>query len=74
MRLLILKPFYMNFTKILNNSNVVIIGGEKSGKLLAEKFIFENFYPAIGFPEIENLLCPDIDYAPDVAQFHFRQG
>lgn len=43
-RLLLLKPFYMNFTKILNNSNVVIIGAGKSGKLLAEKFIFENFY------------------------------
>ena len=34
----------MNFTKILINSNVVIIGGSKSGKLLAEKLIFENFY------------------------------
>ncbi len=43
-RLLILKPFYMHFTKILNNSNVVIIGAGKSGKLLAEKLIFENFY------------------------------
>lgn len=43
-RLLILKPFYMNFTKILNNSNILIIGAGKSGKLLAEKLIFENFY------------------------------
>ncbi len=43
-RLLVLKPFYMNFTNILNNSNVVIVGAGKSGKLLAEKFIFENFY------------------------------
>ncbi len=43
-RLLILKPFYMNFTKILSNSNVLIIGGGKSGRLLAEKLIFENYY------------------------------
>ncbi|MBS1552732.1 MAG: sugar transferase [Bacteroidetes bacterium] len=43
-RLLILKPFYMNFSKILHNSNVVIIGAGKSGRLLAEKLIFENFY------------------------------
>lgn len=43
-RLLLLKPFYMNFTKILNNSVVLIIGAGKSGRLLAEKFIFENFY------------------------------
>ncbi|MEO8664345.1 MAG: sugar transferase [Ignavibacteria bacterium] len=43
-RLLLLKPFYMNFTKILNNSNVIIVGAGKSGKLLAEKLIFENFY------------------------------
>jgi undecaprenyl-phosphate galactose phosphotransferase len=34
----------MNFTKILNRSNVVIIGAGKSGRLLAEKLIFENFY------------------------------
>ncbi|HMS64853.1 MAG TPA: sugar transferase [Ignavibacteria bacterium] len=44
MRLFILKPFYMNFTKILTNSNVLIIGGGKSGKILAEKLIFENYY------------------------------
>jgi len=43
-RLFLLKPFYMNFTKILNRSNVVIIGAGKSGRLLAEKLIFENFY------------------------------
>ena len=43
-RLLILKPYYMNFSKILHNSNVIIIGAGKSGKLLAEKLIFENFY------------------------------
>lgn len=43
-RLLILKPFYLNFTKILSNSNVIIIGGGKSGRLLAEKLIFENYY------------------------------
>lgn len=43
-RLFILKPFYMNFSKILRNSNVIIIGAGKSGKLLAEKLIFENFY------------------------------
>lgn len=43
-RLLILKPFYMHFTKILSNSNVLIIGAGKSGRLLAEKLIFENFY------------------------------
>lgn len=43
-RLLILKPFYLNFSKILSNSNVIIIGGGKSGKILAEKLIFENFY------------------------------
>jgi exopolysaccharide biosynthesis polyprenyl glycosylphosphotransferase len=34
----------MNFTKILNNSVVLIIGAGKSGRLLAEKLIFENFY------------------------------
>lgn len=44
LRLFILKPFYMNFSKILQNSNVIIIGAGKSGKLLAEKLIFENFY------------------------------
>ncbi|MEO8447141.1 MAG: sugar transferase [bacterium] len=44
LRLLILKPFYMRFTKILNNSNVLIIGAGKSGRLLAEKLLFENFY------------------------------
>jgi len=43
-RILILKPFYMHFTKILNNSNILIIGAGKSGKLLAEKLLFENFY------------------------------
>jgi len=43
-RLLILKPFYLNFTKILSNSNVIIIGGGKSGRLLAEKLLFENYY------------------------------
>ena len=43
-RLFILKPYYMNFSKILHNSNVIIIGAGKSGKLLAEKLIFENFY------------------------------
>ena len=43
-RLFILKPYYMNFSKILRNSNVIIIGAGKSGKLLAEKLIFENFY------------------------------
>ncbi|MBL8006858.1 MAG: sugar transferase [Ignavibacteria bacterium] len=43
-RLLILKPFYLNFSKILSNSNVIIIGGGKSGKILSEKLIFENFY------------------------------
>jgi len=50
-RLLILKPFYMHFTKILSNSNVLIIGAGKSGRLLAEKLIFENFYgvKVIGF-------------------------
>lgn len=54
-RLLILKPFYMNFTKILNNSNVVIIGAGKSGRLLAEKLIFENFYgiKIVGFIDDE---------------------
>lgn len=44
MRLLILKPFYMNFTEILHNSNVIILGAGKSGRLLAEKLIFENYY------------------------------
>lgn len=50
-RLLILKPFYMHFTKILSNSIVLIIGAGKSGRLLAEKLIFENFYgvKVIGF-------------------------
>jgi len=43
-RILLLKPFYMHFTKILNNSNILIIGAGKSGKLLAEKLLFENFY------------------------------
>ncbi|HMQ68389.1 MAG TPA: sugar transferase [Ignavibacteria bacterium] len=43
-RLFLLKPFYMNFTKILNNSVVLIVGAGKSGRLLAEKLIFENFY------------------------------
>ncbi|HRI85065.1 MAG TPA: sugar transferase [Ignavibacteria bacterium] len=43
-RILILKPYYMHFTKILNNSNILIIGAGKSGKLLAEKLLFENFY------------------------------
>jgi FlaA1/EpsC-like NDP-sugar epimerase len=58
----------MNFTKILNNSRVIIIGGGKSGKLLAEKFIFENFYgiKIVGFLDdsimkgenvFENLKC-----------------
>ncbi len=67
-RLLLLKPFYMNFTKILNNSNVIIIGAGKSGKLLAEKLIFENFYgiKIVGFLDdklvkgenvFNNLIC-----------------
>ncbi|MEP7146162.1 MAG: sugar transferase [bacterium] len=67
-RLLLLKPFYMNFTKILNNSNVIIIGAGKSGKLLAEKLIFENFYgiKIVGFLDdklvkgesvFSNLIC-----------------
>ena len=67
-RLLLLKPFYMNFTKILNNSNVIIIGAGKSGKLLAEKLIFENFYgiKIVGFLDdkldkgevvFNNLMC-----------------
>ena len=43
-RLFLLKPIYMNFTNIMNRSLVVIIGAGKSGKLLAEKLIFENFY------------------------------
>ncbi|MEO8209291.1 MAG: sugar transferase [bacterium] len=43
-RLLLLKPFYLNFTQILNNSNVLIIGAGKTAKLLAEKMLFENFY------------------------------
>ena len=43
-RLFILKHYYMNFSKLLHNSNVIIIGAGKSGKLLAEKLIFENFY------------------------------
>ena len=50
-RLLLLKPFYLNFTKILNHSNVLIIGGGKMAKLLAEKMLFENFYgvKVVGF-------------------------
>ncbi|MBA3706433.1 MAG: sugar transferase [Bacteroidetes bacterium] len=67
-RLLLLKPVYMNFTKILNNSNVIIIGAGKSGKLLAEKLIFENFYgiKIVGFLDdklvkgetvFSNLIC-----------------
>ncbi len=44
MRIMFLRPFYMNFTKILHNSNVLIVGAGKPGRLLAEKFIFENFY------------------------------
>ncbi len=67
-RLFILKPFYMNFTKILSNSKVLIIGGGKSGKLLAEKLIFENFYGVIiagflddniekGFPVFKEFKC-----------------
>ncbi|MBS1516821.1 MAG: sugar transferase [Bacteroidetes bacterium] len=43
-RILVLKPYYMHFTKILNNSNILIIGAGKSGRLLAEKLLFENFY------------------------------
>ncbi|MDQ3021286.1 MAG: sugar transferase [Bacteroidota bacterium] len=43
-RLFLLKPFYLNFTQILNNSNVLIIGAGKTAKLLAEKMLFENFY------------------------------
>lgn len=43
-RLFFLKPFYLNFTKILNNSNVIIIGGGKTGKLLAGKLLLENYY------------------------------
>lgn len=50
-----LRPFYMNFTKILHNSNVLIIGAGKPGQLLAEKLIFENFYGVriIGFADDE---------------------
>lgn len=44
MRIAFLRHFYMNFTKILHNSNVLIVGAGKPGKLLAEKLIFENFY------------------------------
>jgi undecaprenyl-phosphate galactose phosphotransferase len=58
----------MNFTKILSNSKVLIIGGGKSGKLLAEKLIFENFYGVIiagflddniekGFPVFKEFKC-----------------
>lgn len=57
-RLLILKPFYLNFSKILSNSNVIIIGAGKSGKLLAEKLIFENYYgmKIVGFLD-DNIEC-----------------
>jgi exopolysaccharide biosynthesis polyprenyl glycosylphosphotransferase len=50
-RLIFLKPFYLNFTEILNNSNVIIIGGGKTAKLLAEKLLFENYYgiKVVGF-------------------------
>lgn len=43
-RLLALRPFYMNFTKILHRSRVLIVGAGHQGKLLAEKLIIENFY------------------------------
>lgn len=43
-RLLILKPYYMNFTKILTDTKVLIIGAGKTGRVLAEKLIFENYY------------------------------
>lgn len=39
-----LRPFFMNFTRILHNSRVLIVGAGAPGKLLAEKLIFENFY------------------------------
>jgi len=41
----------MNFTKILSNTGILIIGAGKSGKLLTEYLIFENFYGVkiIGF-------------------------
>lgn len=61
-RLLILKPFYLNFTKILSNSNVIIIGGGKSGKLLAEKLIFENYYGM----KIKGFLDDDIPAGTDI--------
>lgn len=50
-RLFLLKPFYLNFTQILNNSNVLIIGTGKTAKMLAEKMLFENFYgvKVVGF-------------------------
>ncbi|MBX7043077.1 MAG: sugar transferase [Ignavibacteria bacterium] len=53
MRIGFLRPFYMNFTKILHNSNVLIVGGGRPGRLLAEKLIFENFYGVriIGFAD-----------------------
>ncbi len=61
-RLLFLKPFYMNFTKILNNSNVLIIGAGKSGRLLSEKLIFENFYGI----RIVGFLDDKLEYGYDV--------
>ncbi|MEO6695343.1 MAG: sugar transferase [Ignavibacteria bacterium] len=61
-RLLILKPFYMHFTKILSNSNVLIIGAGKSGRILAEKLIFENFYGVrvVGFLDDKVELGTDV--------------
>lgn len=60
-RLIFLKPFYLNFTEILNNSNVVIIGAGKTGKLLAEKLMFENYYgiKVVGF--IDDSLGESLD-------------
>jgi len=44
-RVAVFRPLYSYFTKYrLIKRNVLIVGAGKSGKLLAEKILFENFY------------------------------
>jgi len=44
-RVVLFRPIYLYFTKSrLIKRNVIIVGGGKSGKILAEKILFEDFF------------------------------
>jgi undecaprenyl-phosphate galactose phosphotransferase len=56
-RVVIFRPLYFYFTRNrLIKRNVIIVGAGKSGKILAEKILFENFYGinVLGFIDNES--------------------